>query len=190
MSHDYNGDFDVLQDKLTKKGITVDQLDIKDYIGLTENELNYIIDHAENFIKKSSSDKMQILYNFKNLKRPDNFSDESFLNILLTTEFHTEVDSCKWVYQFPIGYLWIWEELQKINIDEYIDIFNHVISDYNKRDSSLVITGHSKFDDRYNSSRKYQIFAGIAELYISKIYMNNQIFRDMLYDEYMKKFSE
>ena len=52
MSHDYNGDFDALQDKLTKKGITVDQLDIKDYIGLTENELNYIIDHAENFIKK------------------------------------------------------------------------------------------------------------------------------------------
>ena len=190
MNYDYDGNFDELQQKLTDKGITIDQLDIKDYAGLTKKELDYIIDNAEYYIKKSSADRMQMLYNFKAIKRPDNCNDDDFITILKNTEFYDEIDASNWVYSTPTGYLWIWEELQKVNIDEYIDIYKHVMKEYDNRTDTVIINGTGKFDDnRYSGGRKYQIFAGIAELYISKTYMNNEVFRRMLYEEYIKHFS-
>lgn len=190
MSYDFTGNFDKLQDKLTKKGITIDQLDIRDYAGLTENELNYIIDHAEYYIKKSAEDKMKIIYNFKDLKRPDGCTDDNFLKIIETTEFYKEFDACEWVYHGSSGYIQIWEELQKINIDEYIDLFNHIIAEFNTRTSTLVISGLGKFDEKgYELGVKYQVFAGIARAYISKTYMDNNIFTDILYEEYLKRYA-
>ena len=44
---DFEGDMDVYQRQLAKKGITKDMLDMEQFIGLTARELQSIVDHAE-----------------------------------------------------------------------------------------------------------------------------------------------
>lgn len=47
---DYEGDMSYFQDQLAKKGITKEMLDMDNYAGLTERELQSIVDNAR--IKK------------------------------------------------------------------------------------------------------------------------------------------
>lgn len=49
--YDYEGSMDYFQRQLEKKGITVEQLDITDYAGLTFKELQWVVDHAESVIR-------------------------------------------------------------------------------------------------------------------------------------------
>ena len=52
MSYDYFGNMDYFQNQLTAKGISVDELDMRDYSGLTARELQSIVDHAEYYKHK------------------------------------------------------------------------------------------------------------------------------------------
>lgn len=47
---DYEGDMSYFQDQLAKKGITKEMLDMDNYAGLTERELQSIVDNVR--IKK------------------------------------------------------------------------------------------------------------------------------------------
>ena len=44
---DWDGDMDVYQRQLAKKGITKEMLDMTQFVGLTARELQSIVDHAE-----------------------------------------------------------------------------------------------------------------------------------------------
>ena len=44
---DYAGDMKFYQDQLAEKGITKDMIDMEDYVGLTANELQSIVDCAK-----------------------------------------------------------------------------------------------------------------------------------------------
>lgn len=44
---DFEGDMDVYQRQLAKKGITKEMLDMTQFVGLTARELQNIVDHAE-----------------------------------------------------------------------------------------------------------------------------------------------
>lgn len=44
---DWDGDMDVFQRQLAKKGITKEMLDMEQFAGLTATELQSIVDHAE-----------------------------------------------------------------------------------------------------------------------------------------------
>lgn len=47
MERDWDGDMDVWQRQLAKKGITKEMLDMTQFAGLTATELQNIVDHAE-----------------------------------------------------------------------------------------------------------------------------------------------
>lgn len=49
---DYTGDMKFYQDQLAEKGITKDMIDMEDYVGLTANELQSIVDCANPIVKE------------------------------------------------------------------------------------------------------------------------------------------
>lgn len=61
MSYDYFGNMDYFQNQLTAKGISVDELDMRDYSGLTTRELQSIVDHAE-YYKHKPKQSASVVY--------------------------------------------------------------------------------------------------------------------------------
>lgn len=47
MERDWDGDMEIYQQQLAKKGITKAMLDMTQFCGLTATELQNIVDHAE-----------------------------------------------------------------------------------------------------------------------------------------------
>lgn len=190
-NYDYNGNMKKFQDKLEAIGITKDQLDMSNYSGLTEKELMYIVDNPQYFIKKSSSELLELLNNFKAIKRSVDLSDEAFTKILAASSFANEIDCLNWSFPYPTGYLIIYKTLQSTNVDEYISLFKHIEKEYDQANFNIDIKDTCNFDtERYSGSNNYQVFAGIAEITISKTYMDNSIFRNMLLTAYKDKYGD
>lgn len=134
---------------------------------------------------------LELLEDFKSIKRSKDINDEAFLKILLNHQFAKEIDILKWGFSWPNGYLALHKTLQSTDINEYLSIFKQVKKVYDSRKSTLFIEGIGEFDlARYTESYKFKVFAGIAEIVISKTYMNNVIFKDMLLKEYQTQYKE
>lgn len=50
---EYKGDMEFYQKQLADKGITKEQLDMNKFIGLSESDLQYVVDNADSFIDKN-----------------------------------------------------------------------------------------------------------------------------------------
>lgn len=192
MNHDYDGELKELQDILDSKGITKDQLDLSDYNGCTIGELRYIANNAEKFMNKTSfEDKMEMVYDFKLIKRPEDLSDDAFTKMLAAHPLVKEIDILTWGFSYPTGYLTIYKALQSIDVYDYHCVYVHAMYEYDNRDSSLEIHSTSNFDREISvGSTNYKIYAGLADLLISKRYMDNSVFRDMLLKEYKERYDD
>ena len=61
MNYDFFGNMNFFQNQLAAKGISIDELDMRDYAGLTAKELQSIVDHAE-YYKHKPKQPAPIIY--------------------------------------------------------------------------------------------------------------------------------
>ena len=62
---DFNDNMQYFQDQITARGISIEELNMNDYAGLTKNELQYIVDHAETFRHAPAPTKKQLYTKYK-----------------------------------------------------------------------------------------------------------------------------
>lgn len=185
-------DLKEFQDILDIKGIVKKQLDLSDYSDCTKEELKYIVENEEKFANRFSfEDKLEMLRHFVHIKRPDDIDDSLFIKRLAAHPFAKAIDISKWGFSYPNGYLALYKVFQEIEINALGSIILFTRHEFDRLTNGTQVNGRSKFDEeRQSGSDMFKAFAGLAEITISRSYMDNRVFRDLLFKSYMRNFDE
>lgn len=177
---DYDGDMSFYQDQLEKKGITKEQLDMRNYVGLSRQELQAIVNNPKAFIRKSYndiwSDLMAIDTNI-----PEGFTEESYadtINYCLIFPYNN-MDSKDSLYVFRF--------IKTHDLNEVRNVINHVMSEYSSYEGGQTFGRHSFWDNKLYEDHDFKAFSIIAEHTIPSDIFHEHHFQKMLLEEYNKK---
>lgn len=180
-------DLEFYQQQLKSKGITKDQLDISRYAGLTQDELQDIVDHPAPYVDNATmAHKFRLLREF-DTNVPDGMTAQKYLEQTfdqwtaifgntLTMGTQDEIDMLKY--------------LETADLDKMEEIFNRVILEHIETKGSNGDFGRHRFwDDRCHSDdNDFRCFAFIAEGTIRLERFHEHDFQKMLMDAYDNEY--
>lgn len=80
---DYEGSMDYFQQQLAEKGIDKSRLNISDYVGLSKNELQWIVDHPEGYMTPAMEDVWEEVKALQTFQFPDGLPSKKAEPILI-----------------------------------------------------------------------------------------------------------
>lgn len=179
---DYTGDLGYFQDQLKAKNISINQLNMYNFSGLTKDELQYIVDNAEIFMQASADDIFEDLAEFKAMKQGD-LSDGAFNALLSHSAF---ADDCDIVTSFGSNnYTQFHKILQKFDLDDIKAIAQSALREANEHGGL-----QSWSNSRYRAAQEdidYRVFMICASIFISIEDSCDQVY-DILEEKYRKRY--
>lgn len=182
MTKDYNGDISYFQDQLTAKGISKSKLDMSDYIGLTKDELQSIVNNYQHFIRPDASDKIEFLKSI-NTTIPENFTKKSYIATLNIWKCFRNIDTPTTIAIFDF--------ISAYDLDELFNLFKCVEQEYLNTYTGCKSFGRHHFwdDRRHSGDNIFKAFATIAEEIIDSDIFHERHFQEMLMEEFDKIYS-
>lgn len=180
MAYDYTGDMSYFQQQLTAKGISRQQLDMNDFIGLTRDELQSIVDNPKPFMKPSADSKIDFLKSI-DTTIPEGFTKDRYVYSIHWMSFSNQLDSPSEINVFDF--------ICKFDIDEVVAMIRNVEREYHDQDTGSRSWGRFAFwDDRLHSDRQFNGFSHIAEELVPSDVFHEERFQKMLLEAYEKYY--
>ena len=179
---DYDGDMNFYQEQLEKKGITKEQLDMRDYVGLSAKELQSIVDNPKAFMRKSYNDIWSDLMAI-NTYIPEGFTEENYARTInyCTIFPHNNMDSNDALYVFRF--------IKTHDLNEVRNVINHAISEYSSYEGVQILGRHDFWDKKRYEDHDFKAFDIIAEHTIPLDTFHEYHFQKLLLEEYNKKLA-
>ena len=180
---DYEGDLSKFQQLLSDKGISKNQLDITNYVGCTELELNYIVDHPEEFMKKSIKEKLELLREISLTKIPKNFDKEIYIKNM---DFS---DITKNFVSYPADKIALYDYLHQIDLYDLVSKFRSIQKQFDDSCSFKNTGTNYNYFDKLYTDKEFRMFTYIADAVIPDEYTSDITFKQMLIDYYNEHLS-
>lgn len=167
------------QNILKEKGISKEQLNMEDFQGLTENELQIIVDNPKPFMLPTAEDNLAA---FKAITTniPTEFTKSEYISLIDWNAIFKGSNSLESTQDEVVVFDFIYTH----DVDEIYGLIKAVVHDFES--DGYDSDDCTKWDDRFDSDDDFRGFAYVAKLLSPNSIVNNSRYKERLYYAYDK----
>lgn len=165
---------------LKEKGISKEQLNMEDFQGLTENELQVIVDNPKPFMLPTAEDNLAA---FKAITTniPTEFTRSEYISLIDWNAIFKGSNSLENTQDEVVVFDFIYTH----DVDEIYSLIKAVVHDFESDDDDRT-DDCDKWDDRFDSDDDFRGFAYVAKLLSPNSIVNKSKYKERLYYAYDK----